>query len=36
VNIHPGPYDADSDEAGQGFRFQAGRCSDLMPATVPT
>jgi hypothetical protein len=26
---------ADSDEAGQGFRFQAGRCSDLMPAPVP-
>jgi hypothetical protein len=34
--LSAGMLAADSDEAGQGFRFQAGRCSDLMPATVPT
>jgi putative DNA primase/helicase len=27
--------DADSDEAGRGFRFEAGHDSDLKPATVP-
>ena len=26
---------ADSDEAGRSFRFEAGRCSDVMPATIP-
>jgi uncharacterized protein YcbK (DUF882 family) len=26
---------ADSDEAGRGFRFEAGHDSDLKPATVP-
>ena len=24
-----------SDEAGRGFRFEAGRHSDVKPATVP-
>ena len=28
-------YDAYSDEAGRGFRFEAGRCSDVKPATIP-
>jgi len=27
---------ADSDEAGRGFRFEAGHDSDLKPATIPT
>jgi hypothetical protein len=27
--------DAYSDEAGRGFRFQAGHCSDVKPATIP-
>jgi hypothetical protein len=27
--------DADSDEAGRGFRSEAGRCSDVKPATIP-
>jgi hypothetical protein len=27
--------DADSDEAGRGFRFEAGHDSDLKPAAVP-
>jgi hypothetical protein len=26
---------ADSDEAGRGFRFEAGDDSDLKPAAVP-
>jgi transposase-like protein len=26
---------ADSDEAGRGFQSEAGRCSDVKPATVP-
>jgi hypothetical protein len=26
---------ADSDEAGRGFRFEAGHDSDLKPAAVP-
>jgi len=29
------PHLADSDEAGRGFRFEAGHDSDLKPATVP-
>jgi len=24
-----------SDEAGRGFRSEAGRCSDVKPATIP-
>ena len=28
-------YGAYSDEAGRGFRFEAGRHSDAKPATVP-
>ena len=24
-----------SDEAGRGYRSEAGRCSDVKPATVP-
>ncbi|MFL4967846.1 MAG: hypothetical protein ACJ8EU_03885 [Xanthobacteraceae bacterium] len=32
---HPAPEIADSDEAGRGYRSEAGRCSDVKPATVP-
>jgi hypothetical protein len=24
-----------SDEAGRGYRSEAGRCSDVKPATIP-
>jgi hypothetical protein len=34
VVLHDGMA-ADSDEAGRGFRFEAGHGSDLKPATVP-
>jgi hypothetical protein len=36
-SLMPQPNDlsADSDEAGRGFRFEAGHDSDLKPAAVP-
>ena len=31
----PCPRSGYSDEAGRGYRSEAGRCSDVKPATIP-
>jgi hypothetical protein len=35
VSINCRAVDAYSDEAGRGFRFEAGRRSEAKPATIP-
>jgi len=35
IRWEPMDFPAYSDEAGRGFRSEAGRCSDVKPATIP-
>lgn len=35
IELPPFDLSAYSDEAGRGFRSEAGRCSDVKPATIP-